>query len=122
MGFGPIGPGPGSGVVMIRPLRLASVNLRNGLMRALSENVSDRPAPIPLEDVEAQKEFERLQRQFAAVTETLVAQGETGFSKEENPHIDENGRNRITGEHNGPRGKEPIRYGDWERKGRVSDF
>jgi len=23
---------------------------------------------------------------------------------------------------NGPRGKEPTRFGDWERKGRVSDF
>ncbi len=23
---------------------------------------------------------------------------------------------------NGPRGPEPTRYGDWERKGRVSDF
>lgn len=22
----------------------------------------------------------------------------------------------------GPKGKEPTRYGDWERKGRVSDF
>ena len=23
---------------------------------------------------------------------------------------------------NGPKGLEPTRYGDWERKGRVSDF
>lgn len=23
---------------------------------------------------------------------------------------------------NGPRGKEPTRYGDWEKKGRCSDF
>ncbi len=23
---------------------------------------------------------------------------------------------------NGPKGPEPTRYGDWERKGRVSDF
>lgn len=27
-----------------------------------------------------------------------------------------------TGEIGGPRGPEPTRYGDWERKGRVSDF
>ena len=26
------------------------------------------------------------------------------------------------GEHGGPKGPEPTRYGDWERKGRVSDF
>lgn len=27
-----------------------------------------------------------------------------------------------TGEVGGPRGPEPTRYGDWERKGRISDF
>lgn len=30
--------------------------------------------------------------------------------------------NRETGEVGGPRGPEPTRYGDWERKGRCSDF
>ena len=30
--------------------------------------------------------------------------------------------NPHTGESGGPRGPEPTRYGDWERKGRVSDF
>lgn len=25
-------------------------------------------------------------------------------------------------EYNGPKGEEPTRYGDWERKGIVSDF
>ena len=30
--------------------------------------------------------------------------------------------NPETGERGGPRGPEPTRYGDWERKGRVSDF
>ncbi len=28
----------------------------------------------------------------------------------------------IPGEVGGPSGPEPTRYGDWERKGRVSDF
>ena len=32
------------------------------------------------------------------------------------------GVNPETGERGGPRGPEPTRYGDWERKGRVSDF
>lgn len=32
------------------------------------------------------------------------------------------GKNPTTGELNGPSGPEPTRYGDWERKGRVSDF
>lgn len=33
-----------------------------------------------------------------------------------------NNVNPKTGEKGGPRGPEPTRYGDWERKGRVSDF
>ncbi|XP_026487394.1 succinate dehydrogenase assembly factor 4, mitochondrial-like [Vanessa tameamea] len=33
-----------------------------------------------------------------------------------------NDTNPHTGEVGGPRGPEPTRYGDWERKGRVSDF
>lgn len=33
-----------------------------------------------------------------------------------------NGVNPHTGEIGGPTGPEPTRYGDWERKGRVSDF
>lgn len=32
------------------------------------------------------------------------------------------GRNPQTGEVNGPSGPEPTRFGDWERKGRVTDF
>lgn len=32
------------------------------------------------------------------------------------------GINPKTGEYGGPSGPEPTRYGDWERKGRVSDF
>ena len=42
----------------------------------------------------------------------------------EEPVFDEEGRfvNPVTGERGGPRGLEPTRYGDWERKGRVSDF
>ncbi|XP_022109986.1 succinate dehydrogenase assembly factor 4, mitochondrial-like [Acanthaster planci] len=30
--------------------------------------------------------------------------------------------NPVTGERGGPRGPEPTRYGDWERKGRCIDF
>ncbi|XP_058792075.1 succinate dehydrogenase assembly factor 4, mitochondrial-like [Phymastichus coffea] len=30
--------------------------------------------------------------------------------------------NPKTGEQDGPKGPEPTRYGDWERKGRVTDF
>ncbi|XP_041043218.1 succinate dehydrogenase assembly factor 4, mitochondrial [Carcharodon carcharias] len=30
--------------------------------------------------------------------------------------------NPVTKEKNGPRGPEPTRYGDWERRGRCIDF
>lgn len=33
-----------------------------------------------------------------------------------------NSVNPHTGEVGGPAGPEPTRYGDWERKGRVTDF
>jgi hypothetical protein len=42
-------------------------------------------------------------------------------SKEDFPAFPNN-INPETGEVNGPRGPEPTRYGDWERKGRCSDF
>jgi hypothetical protein len=32
------------------------------------------------------------------------------------------GVNPVTKERDGPKGPEPTRYGDWERKGRCSDF
>ncbi|CAI4229883.1 unnamed protein product [Auanema sp. JU1783] len=47
---------------------------------------------------------------------------------EDNPYEDPNlkkhpgGVNSKTGEIGGPAGPEPTRYGDWERKGRVTDF
>ena len=31
-------------------------------------------------------------------------------------------KQKITAEINGPRGPEPTRYGDWEQKGRCTDF
>ncbi|VDO19435.1 unnamed protein product [Heligmosomoides polygyrus] len=42
----------------------------------------------------------------------------------EDPYLKKHpgGVNPITGEIGGPAGPEPTRYGDWERKGRVSDF
>lgn len=84
----------------------------------------ERPQPVPLGDAEAQREFEELQRQFSIVSESLARQGVDGFegTRQEDANIDERGRNKQTGEVNGPRGKEPTRFGDWERKGRVSDF
>lgn len=35
---------------------------------------------------------------------------------------DSDGSQRKTYEIGGPKGPEPTRYGDWEKKGRCSDF
>lgn len=82
----------------------------------------ERPSPIALEDSDAQKEFERLQKEFTLVSESIAIDQMNQTQKDEPSHIDSTGRNKETGEIDGPRGREPTRYGDWERKGRVSDF
>ncbi|RKP00454.1 hypothetical protein CXG81DRAFT_26849 [Caulochytrium protostelioides] len=97
---------------------------------------AERPGPLPLGDRAEQAEFERLQREAADrlsdVTvhpDALSRPGDDAHSAAAeaaaDPEADDGwkgGRNPATGEINGPRGKEPTRYGDWERKGRVYDF
>uniref|UniRef100_G3MT68 Succinate dehydrogenase assembly factor 4, mitochondrial n=1 Tax=Amblyomma maculatum TaxID=34609 RepID=G3MT68_AMBMU len=46
---------------------------------------------------------------------------EKGSDKDPFARFPEN-TNPKTGEVGGPTGPEPTRYGDWERKGRVTDF
>ena len=55
--------------------------------------------------------------------------GSVGQADERHPDAEKDplpewpeGVNPETGEKGGPKGPEPTRYGDWERKGRVSDF
>lgn len=94
-------------------LRFVSSSLR----RWSSKNggFPEIPKPFPLENQTDQKEFEELMRKKSenpdppAVTpiENEAGQGD---------------KNPVTGEIGGPKGKEPTRYGDWERKGRISDF
>ena len=44
-------------------------------------------------------------------------------NKNQKPDQDELSKQRETPkEHGGPAGLEPTRYGDWERKGRCTDF
>ncbi|XP_006860140.1 PREDICTED: UPF0369 protein C6orf57-like [Chrysochloris asiatica] len=51
------------------------------------------------------------------------------FDAPEDSHLEKeplekfpDGVNPVTKEKGGPRGPEPTRYGDWERKGRCIDF
>ncbi|KAF5269219.1 hypothetical protein FQR65_LT02520 [Abscondita terminalis] len=52
---------------------------------------------------------------------TKIQQTEESLEKEPLTPWPDN-TNPYTGEIGGPKGPEPTRYGDWERKGRVSDF
>ncbi|XP_015123357.1 succinate dehydrogenase assembly factor 4, mitochondrial isoform X2 [Diachasma alloeum] len=51
-----------------------------------------------------------------------LEEGKHPYQEKEPLEPHPNNTNPNTGEVGGPRGPEPTRYGDWERKGRVSDF
>ncbi|XP_076748761.1 succinate dehydrogenase assembly factor 4, mitochondrial [Xylocopa sonorina] len=51
-----------------------------------------------------------------------LKEGEHPYQEKEPLKPFPNNTNPETGEIGGPRGPEPTRYGDWERKGRVTDF
>ena len=51
-----------------------------------------------------------------------IEEGQHPYQEKEPLLPHPNNTNPITGEVGGPKGPEPTRYGDWERKGRVSDF
>ena len=73
------------------------------------------PRPFPLGNQQDQKELDEL------IKKKLENPDPPAVTPIEN----EDGRgdkNPKTGEIGGPKGKEPTRYGDWERKGRISDF
>ncbi|XP_057372231.1 succinate dehydrogenase assembly factor 4, mitochondrial-like [Daphnia carinata] len=51
-----------------------------------------------------------------------IEEGQHPYQEKEPLKPHPNNTNPATGEVGGPKGPEPTRYGDWERKGRVSDF
>ncbi|KAJ3341936.1 hypothetical protein HDU93_003757 [Gonapodya sp. JEL0774] len=109
-----------------------------------------RPGPIPLGDKAAQREMDALIEDRNPSIQLVAPSGIRGEREEElgpgesheevvaaadslqeERHPDaerepllpfENDVNPRTGERGGPKGPEPTRYGDWERKGRVIDF
>ncbi|KAJ2613726.1 hypothetical protein H4S08_002047 [Coemansia sp. RSA 1365] len=90
----------------------------------------ETPRPIPLGDTKEQKRVtEMIQKVDLQNTPPpgLTPEELEKFydaAKDENDSLKPfpNNINPKTGEVNGPRGPEPTRFGDWERKGRVSDF
>lgn len=73
---------------------------------------ADYPRPIPLENPKDQKEMDKLIKS-GGTTQTIITKEKKEFEGEKNPE---------TGEIGGPKGKEPTRFGDWEKNGRISDF
>ncbi len=86
------------------------------LIRRLISSANRPRGPLPLGNPAEQKEFEKSVREYYSSDAT-----NTEKQPESDPNFDGD-KNLLTGEIGGPKGKEPTRYGDWERKGRVYDF
>ena len=78
------------------------------------------PAPGPLA-LPADQEQERRRLLKKAERDAQMQEIHQDAEKESLDSFEGN-RNPKTGEIDGPKGPEPTRYGDWERKGRVTDF
>ncbi|KAL0112435.1 hypothetical protein PUN28_012045 [Cardiocondyla obscurior] len=103
---------------------LASTNLRQlqqlwlkGVARSFSsENTETDESP-------RLREFRKKLRERAPIEKLdELEEGKHPYQEKEPLKAFPNNTNPETGEVGGPRGPEPTRYGDWERKGRVTDF
>ena len=70
----------------------------------LMSRIPEKPISEPLDD------------------QTSIGETETARAEANRFAPFDNNTNPLTGERGGPTGPEPTRYGDWERKGRCSDF
>lgn len=68
------------------------------------------------------EEFQKKLRAKTPVGKLDEIEGPHPYQEKEPLAAWPNDVNPHTGEVGGPRGPEPTRYGDWERKGRCSDF
>ena len=76
----------------------------------------DRPISPRME------EFKKKLREKTPIGKLDEIEGKHPYQEKEPLPEWPNNTNPNTGEVGGPKGPEPTRYGDWERKGRVSDF
>ena len=85
--------------------------------RAYSKGLRPRgPGPLPLENAKDQAEFENLVKAAESTPATDHPDARTPV-----PNEFEGDTNPTTGEVGGPK-REPVRFGDWSFKGRVTDF
>ncbi|XP_004520045.1 succinate dehydrogenase assembly factor 4, mitochondrial [Ceratitis capitata] len=103
-------------------LKGVSTNVLNNNVVAISTTASAcHEAKPPKEKSERVKEFEKKLRAKTPIGK-LDEFSQHPFQEKEPLKPWPNATNPHTGEIGGPAGPEPTRYGDWERKGRVTDF
>ncbi|KAI8928717.1 hypothetical protein BC831DRAFT_447149 [Entophlyctis helioformis] len=106
-----------------KPAPPASASASASASAPSASSFASRPGPMPLGNKKDQDEFETLVRKAEASVEADLAMGHRHPDAEREPlQAFDGDRNPRTGEVGGPKGAEPTRYGDWERKGRVFDF
>eukprot|EP00037_Helgoeca_nana_P030218 m.371765 g.371765 ORF g.371765 m.371765 type:complete len:118 (+) comp28134_c1_seq6:150-503(+) len=98
----------------------APASMLGGVSRAgISSSATARAEPPTTTTDDSSSSDEGLRGTGDGVLSEPAAPGEESMK----PATSTGGRvNPVTGEVNGPRGPEPTRYGDWENKGRCSDF
>ncbi|XP_017044006.2 succinate dehydrogenase assembly factor 4, mitochondrial [Drosophila ficusphila] len=96
-----------------------------------SEDFEEMETPANRQRVELPKPEKKLSKRYEEFREKLRSEAPQGPLPECAPHPAHekeplkpwpNNTNPHTGEIGGQAGPEPTRYGDWERKGRVTDF
>ncbi|PVU87851.1 hypothetical protein BB559_004890 [Furculomyces boomerangus] len=112
------------------------------LQKSDAKNPFEKPMPFRLEDKKEQKEMDEIMKnkgkkisnkEGVLSVDPNLAEEKSTITKSNHPYDNPNivkydfvpfpnNTNPETKEIGGPKGPEPTRYGDWERKGRVSDF
>ncbi|OLY80986.1 Succinate dehydrogenase assembly factor 4, mitochondrial [Smittium mucronatum] len=101
--------------------RLLSVFAINSAPDGSNKMPFEKQQPIKLGDKKLQAKIES--KLLDSENKMLDSSQETKIPMKDHEYEPfENNTNPSTGEIGGPKGPEPTRYGDWERKGRVSDF
>jgi hypothetical protein len=57
-----------------------------------------------------------------AIEARIAEAGQRAKAEAEARRVKDDNKKQLPPESGGPKGPEPTRYGDWERKGIVSDF
>ena len=80
----------------------------------------EKPRPIPLANSKDERNLQETIKDFQGRLEK--GDDEVKLTMMTPMKAFENNKNPTSGEVGGPKGPEPTRFGDWERKGRVIDF